>query len=167
VYVLFSQCLDGLFTIRAYGASAHMLGRMGELIDDNARWDLAEQAASRWLSMRLAWIGERACQARVEPCEGEGATERCPQSAPRGPALCPPCPALRLLCPARADRACSREIQATISLHTCVAALSRARSDSARDSLGRMPPFPPTPARIACPPLSPLTRACACAQAVW
>lgn len=57
VYVLFSQCLDGLFTIRAYRASAHMLARMSDLVDANIRWDLAEQAASRWLSMRLAAIG--------------------------------------------------------------------------------------------------------------
>lgn len=57
VYVLFSQCLDGLFTIRAYRASGHMLARTSDLIDANARWDLAEQAASRWLSMRLAAIG--------------------------------------------------------------------------------------------------------------
>jgi len=57
VYVLFAQSLDGLFTIRAYGASGHVLGRMGALVDANVRWDLAEQASARWLSMRLGWVG--------------------------------------------------------------------------------------------------------------
>jgi hypothetical protein len=57
VYSLYAQCLDGLFTIRAYRAAPHLLSRMGALLDESARWDLAEQAAGRWLSLRLAAIG--------------------------------------------------------------------------------------------------------------
>jgi ABC-type multidrug transport system fused ATPase/permease subunit len=57
IYSHFSQCLNGLSSIRAYGAQGRMVEESGRKLDANTRMSVASFSANRWLSIRLEFLG--------------------------------------------------------------------------------------------------------------
>ena len=57
IYSHFSQCLNGLSSIRAYGAQGRMVEESGRKLDANTRMNVASFSANRWLSVRLEFLG--------------------------------------------------------------------------------------------------------------
>jgi len=57
VYAYFSQCLNGLSSIRAYRAQQQVFTASAAKIDNQVRMNLASFSANRWLSVRLEILG--------------------------------------------------------------------------------------------------------------
>eukprot|EP00803_Ostreobium_quekettii_P010076 evm.model.scf_1807.1 EVM.evm.TU.scf_1807.1 scf_1807:280-13061(-) len=57
VYGSISEALNGLATIRAFGAEKRLVARHGEFIDSMIVMSLANQSMNRWLSIRLESLG--------------------------------------------------------------------------------------------------------------
>ena len=57
IFAQFSETLNGLPTIRAFGASARFAARNAELVDANTRCFYSQYLANQWVSIRLDIIG--------------------------------------------------------------------------------------------------------------
>jgi ABC-type multidrug transport system fused ATPase/permease subunit len=57
VYAHFSQCLNGISTIRAFGANGRMEAQSAGYLNDNMRMQYLSMSANRWLSVRLELLG--------------------------------------------------------------------------------------------------------------
>jgi ABC-type multidrug transport system fused ATPase/permease subunit len=57
IYNHFSECLNGVSTIRAYRAHARLCGENGIKIDQSVRMYLAMVTGNRWLAVRLELLG--------------------------------------------------------------------------------------------------------------
>eukprot|EP00456_Euglypha_rotunda_P063713 TRINITY_DN5397_c0_g1_i6.p1 TRINITY_DN5397_c0_g1~~TRINITY_DN5397_c0_g1_i6.p1 ORF type:complete len:281 (+),score=17.22 TRINITY_DN5397_c0_g1_i6:132-974(+) len=57
VYAHFSQCLQGLSSIRAYRAQHRLIREYNHKVDNNLRFDLATYSCNRWLTIRLSLLG--------------------------------------------------------------------------------------------------------------
>ncbi len=57
IYALFSETLDGLSTIRAYGCEKRLISKNNTLLDNNQRAYFLNYSANCWLAVRLEFAG--------------------------------------------------------------------------------------------------------------
>ena len=57
IFSHFNETLAGLSTIRAFSAQTRFVAKMQEKIDDNLIFTFPEVYSSRWISLRLEFIG--------------------------------------------------------------------------------------------------------------
>jgi ATP-binding cassette subfamily C (CFTR/MRP) protein 1 len=57
IYALFSETLDGLSTIRAYGAERRLIEKNNRLLDSNVQSYFLNFSANCWLAVRLEFAG--------------------------------------------------------------------------------------------------------------
>uniref|UniRef100_A0A7S4NMG8 ATP-dependent transporter ycf16 n=1 Tax=Paramoeba aestuarina TaxID=180227 RepID=A0A7S4NMG8_9EUKA len=57
IYSFFGETLSGVGLIRAYGKKEYRINRLGQMLNHNQKFILANMTANRWLNMRLEGLG--------------------------------------------------------------------------------------------------------------